>query len=302
MGKNKKHEEQSQGEAASTKPTTHPTKSHSTDDLSLQETILDTVLLAIRESREALEKKIDNLAMDLTLLRDDHRKLKERVGTNKTLLTAVTLTQKATTAELTALTSCIKILETRAEDAENRTRRSNLRLVGIPEQTETSADSMESFLENWIKTTVAPEGLSAFFAIERAHRVPSTIPPLEARPRPIVAKLLHHRDRDYILSQTRQLGEITCNTQRIMIFPDFTRETQAQRASFNVSKHALRENGIKYAMLFPAKLRVEHDGKTHFFTSPQLVWEWLEARNMSTLIHSAGTQRKPGGKHNRSSK
>ncbi|KAJ1174970.1 hypothetical protein NDU88_000261 [Pleurodeles waltl] len=46
------------------------------DDPTLQD-----VLQAITASRVALEGKIDALAMDLTVLRDDHRRLAEKVST-----------------------------------------------------------------------------------------------------------------------------------------------------------------------------------------------------------------------------
>ncbi|KAJ1113761.1 hypothetical protein NDU88_002003 [Pleurodeles waltl] len=87
-----------------------------------------------------------------------------------------------------------------------------------------------------------------------------------------------------------------------MIFPDFTKETQAQRATFNESKRTLRENVIEYAMLFPAKRRVENEGKAQFFLSPQLVEEWLETLNLTNLPPPSRTLRKPGRKRSRSFK
>ncbi|KAJ1104621.1 hypothetical protein NDU88_002031 [Pleurodeles waltl] len=42
---------------------------------------LRDILQAITATREALETKIDTLATDLGLLRDDHRRLAERIAT-----------------------------------------------------------------------------------------------------------------------------------------------------------------------------------------------------------------------------
>lgn len=43
--------------------------------------------------------------------------------------------------------------------------------MGLPEGTE--GTDMVSYLENWFKSVVAPEGLSTFYTLERAHRVPA---------------------------------------------------------------------------------------------------------------------------------
>ncbi|KAJ1095557.1 hypothetical protein NDU88_000719 [Pleurodeles waltl] len=46
-----------------------------------QDPTLQDILQAITASREILERKIDALATDLTILRDDHRRLSEKVST-----------------------------------------------------------------------------------------------------------------------------------------------------------------------------------------------------------------------------
>ncbi|XP_069089292.1 uncharacterized protein [Pleurodeles waltl] len=169
MGKPKKRDGQDQEEPTADKTPGQPLHSASLSTTTQQETTLDTILQAIRESREALKQKIDNLTVDLSLLRDDHRKLTERVGATEKTLNAVTSTQKTLTLETSDLISRIKTLESRAEDAENRSWRSNLRIIGMPEGMELSESNTETFLENWLKDTGPPEGFSAFFVIERAH-------------------------------------------------------------------------------------------------------------------------------------
>ena len=60
----------------------------------------------------------------------------------------------------------VESLEAKMEDLENRSRRSNVRLIGLPENAERK-DAC-TYLEKWI-----PGSFSAPLAIERAHRVPS---------------------------------------------------------------------------------------------------------------------------------
>ncbi|KAJ1164655.1 hypothetical protein NDU88_005089 [Pleurodeles waltl] len=110
-----------------------------------RETNLDSILQIVQSSREALESKIDTLTVDLTLLREDHRQLTDRVVTNEKSLEQLAPNCQKLTKNMSESTSRIKTLETRAEDAENRAPRSNLRLVGLPERA--VAKNMEAFLE-----------------------------------------------------------------------------------------------------------------------------------------------------------
>ena len=48
------------------------------------------------------------------------------------------------------------------------------------------------------------------------------------------------------------------------------------RKSFLEVKKKLRKMNIRYMLLYLAKLQVITKGKTHFFTRPEEVWDWLE--------------------------
>ncbi|KAJ1171566.1 hypothetical protein NDU88_003427 [Pleurodeles waltl] len=135
---------------------------------------------------------------------------------------------------------------------------------------------LAEFLEQWLREGLAGDGLSPFFAIERAHRVPARPPPPGTPPRPIIAKLLHYRDRDYLLHQSRTKGDRTMDNHKVRIFPDFSREVQKQRATFSAAKQKLSQLGLQYGMMFPAKLRVVTKEGTQFFTTAEEVWQWLD--------------------------
>ena len=40
----------------------------------------------------------------------------------------------------------------------------------------------------------------------------------------------------------------------------------------------MRELNLKYALIFPANLKVIRDDKTWFFTEVEVAWEWLKSR------------------------
>ncbi|KAJ1144598.1 hypothetical protein NDU88_010896 [Pleurodeles waltl] len=51
---------------------------------------------------------------------------------------------------------------------------------------------------------------------------------------------------------------------------------EKQRATFRDAKQNLRQLGLQYGMLFPAKLRVVSKDSTQFFTTAEEVWQWLD--------------------------
>lgn len=137
--------------------------------------------------------------------------------------------------------------------------------------------------KTWLKSIVGTDNLSALFAIERAHRVPMRPPPSGASPRPLLAKLLHFRDKDNILITARNLPEIKFNGNPISIFPDFSAATQKQRAAFTAVKRRLRDKQLSYSMLYPANLRVISDGKAQL--SPLEASDWLDGSGRSLISH-----------------
>ena len=194
--------------------------------------------------------------------------------------------------QLAELTDRVRFLEGRAEDAEGRARRSNLRIVGLPEGSE-GQDPLH-YMEEWLKSFMPADTLTPFYSIERAHRVPGRRPAPGAMPRPILVKILHFKDQDAILKIARTRSPLKVNGAVVMIFPDYTLAIQQQRASFTGVKKRLREMELKYSLMFPAKLRVIAGEKTFFFDDPRAAWDWIEKMGFDPVAAQAeGWERRP---------
>ena len=235
---------------------------------------LDKVLEAITASKEALEHKIESVVMDVNILRTEHKKVAEKVKANDIQLEELKPEVGANAMHIRGLTERLETVERRMEELEGRDRRSNIRLIGLPEEIE--GQNMVSYLEDWLRKEVVVEGLSPFFALERAHRVPASRPQPGMPARAVVAKLLHYKDRDTILQKAREHGPYNVSNAKVSMFPDYTLNVQRQRFSFMAVKRELREESIQYALMFPARLRVIVDGTTVFFNDPKEAWSWLE--------------------------
>ena len=241
----------------------------------------EAILKAIKESKDAVERKVEEVRVDVSLLRQDLRGVADRVTEAETRISTAEDEITQLRIQVNQLLKSSVILEERAEDAENRSRRNNLRLVGIPEGIDTL--DMAQLVEDWFRTWVAGEALSGNFAIERAHRSLGARPPPGAPPRAIIARILNFRDRDAILRAARKAQELRFQNSKIMIFPDYSRAVQSRRRSFEEVKQKLRTMNIQYMLLFPARLKVIHHSKTLFFDSPNQAWEWATEEHGSIL-------------------
>ncbi|KAJ1162468.1 hypothetical protein NDU88_002936 [Pleurodeles waltl] len=162
---------------------------------------------------------------------------------------------------------------------------SNICLVGFPERVE--GPSTELFIEQWLTDTILKDNIPKFFSVERAHRVPGRPPPPGSQPRLLIARLLNYRDRDLILQLFRKSGPLRFENAEITAYPDFTAEVQKKRSSFYHVKECLRKHNIKYALMFPARLRIQDDTRALFFTTPEDAWTWLHAKGLADPIDTS---------------
>ncbi|KAJ1090649.1 hypothetical protein NDU88_003779 [Pleurodeles waltl] len=90
---------------------------------------------------------------------------------------------------------------------------------------------------------------------------------------PIIARLLNYCDRDVVLCLARKKAEIKHHSNSVAFHPDFTMVVQAARRELILVKKKLNQMGIKYAMLYPARLRIEHQGSHKIVATPKAVWD-----------------------------
>ena len=97
----------------------------------------EAILIAIKESKEAVERKVEEVRVDVSLLRHDLRGVADRVTEAEARISTAEDEITKLRSQVGQLLKSSAVLEDRAEDAENRSRRNNLRLVGIPEGIDT---------------------------------------------------------------------------------------------------------------------------------------------------------------------
>lgn len=221
------------------------------------------ILEAIADSKSSVEGKIDTLTIECGLIRQDMDKIRGRLTETEQRISTVEDVAASTAQSVVELQQQVKTLMARSEDAENRLRRNNVRVVGLPEGEE-GANPVE-FAEAFFKKLLGLQHLSPVYVVERAHRVPTGRRPAGARPRAFLVRLLNFRDRDLILAEARKHPELKHENAVIHLYPDFSPELQKKRRSFTDIRRRLREKGLIYNMLYPSRLKVLHRGAAKFF-------------------------------------
>uniref|UniRef100_H2ZW69 L1 transposable element RRM domain-containing protein n=1 Tax=Latimeria chalumnae TaxID=7897 RepID=H2ZW69_LATCH len=171
-----------------------------------------------------------------------------------------------TDSQLEDLKHQITILCDKIDDQENRGRRNNLRLLGFPERVE--QNSPIKFLDEMLPQILGlPETTS--LDIKSAHRSLGPSPAAGQWPRPFIIKLLRYQTRELLLKAARDKKSPTWAGQKILIFPDISKNLQEKCKLFLPIKKQLQLRGIKYGIFYPATLKITYQGTTESFTSPE---------------------------------
>lgn len=224
--------------------------------------------LLLQEIR-AITPKLDNIEKQTAAIREDLKMLQVKVNTNTARLDEAEprISQlEDATQNIPEMQRRINDLESALIDQENRARRNNIRIFGLPESIE--KDAPEIFLTQWL-----PKALSLDFDppldIQRAHRIPTRRNnDAKARARPMIAYLLRFTQVKQILNKVKELKKVTYAGQDIYISPDYARETANMRKRFLELRPALRKLNIRFGLIHPAKMVVTYKAKHMEFFDP----------------------------------
>lgn len=174
-----------------------------------------------------------------------------------------------------AIAKDCKKLQDKCLDLENRSRRQNLRLVGIEEGAE--GGNIIRFLTEFFPDVLGAENFHSPVIIDRAHRTLAPRPAAGERPRAILVRL-HYMDKLKILDLGKAKGRLMYKGAQVHIFPDMSPEVTRLRAAFNPVKRKLCEANIAYSLFYPARLAITVDGIRHSFDSPRAAKEFFNQK------------------------
>lgn len=163
----------------------------------------------------------------------------------------------------------METLQEKCVDMEGRLRRSNIRIVNVPEESSCAPVSVSRLLKDVLE-------MDKDVLIDRSHR---TLQGRRAdgKPRAIIAKLHYYQDCGDLLRRARDAGPLRYNGSTIFIFPDYPPIVARARLAFNDVKKLLRgREGVRYGLLHPARLRITHKGTEKFSEDPAKAKMYVE--------------------------
>lgn len=89
---------------------------------------------------------------------------------------------------------------------------------------------------------------------------------------------MNYQARDRILTAACAMPEITYESAKLLFFCDFSQEVQHRHKSFTEVRRRLHEQGIRFDLLYPSRLRINNGDHTLFFDTPEAALEWLDTR------------------------
>ncbi|KAL1268900.1 hypothetical protein QQF64_034263 [Cirrhinus molitorella] len=185
-------------------------------------------------------------------------------------------------ARANSLESQVKKLTDKVDDMENRNRRNNVRLVGLPEKEE--GNDACTFLEAWIPKILEMD-LSTSLVIERAHRLGPqrnkdarmTRREASTPPRTLIMKFLNFKQKEQVLRVARSKGAIPYKEHTLRFYPDVSAEVHKNQRAYDGVRQKLRERGIgKHRIIYPARLLLTHQEKSRVFDTSAAVESFIE--------------------------
>ncbi|RXN02936.1 putative transposase element L1Md-A101/L1Md-A102/L1Md-A2 [Labeo rohita] len=239
-------------------------------------------------------QKIDSLSTDLrseiVTVRSDVKgwlePLQQMVESNTSTIKELERSSSDHSDRITELENLISTLNDRlthfdakCEDLEGRSRRNNIRLVGLPEGSEGSrpTEYVARLLQEVLQLRDKP-------LLDRANRTLRDKPKKGQPPRPLVIRVHYFHVRTEILQRAAELSPLNYDGKRLSIFADYTTAVAKKRSAFRDFKRVLHScPGVRFGLLFPAVLRITTaDGVSHKFVEPSVALDFIRKNVKST--------------------
>lgn len=214
------------------------------------QTISKSILEKLDERFDAFEAKFQSV---LSVQAD----LQNRLEGQELAVNAMDERMGVLEAKCEELAKLVNQFQPKLLDLEARSRRLNIKIVGIKEGSEEGRPT--EFISNLIPELLGKEHFPYPLKVDRAHRSLWPMPAAGEKPRTIIACIHHFQTKELILRLAR-MKKMEYKGNKVLIFPDYTSEVMSQRRSFRNVMQALREDGIKFQLRYPAKLRVYWKG------------------------------------------
>lgn len=236
------------------------TSSISKDDLIASLTELKTSMLAeIKKSFEEVNGKLDGL--------------QEIINTHDERLNSLEDNAETFCQRIAEVEACCERLQadnaklrSRLTEMEGRSRRNNVRLIGLPEGIEGPRPS--EFFPKLLQDVFGPDTFPSPPELDRAHRSLAPKPGPGGKPRPVIICFHRYNNKELVIREARKKGDLRFQNNTFRIYEDYSPDVVSQRKTYAPVMSELYKLGLRPALLFPARLRIVNtDGTRTAFSS-----------------------------------
>lgn len=182
----------------------------------------------------------------------------------------------------------IQQMADKIDDLKNKSRRNNVRIVGLPESIKTAA-----LFKLCAETIPAEVGLNRHCSVENAHRMGGLRMERKSG-RQAIAKYLNYQDKTEILRLFRNKGELYIDGHKILLFADYSIELTKKRKQFSAICTALYQKQVKFTLAYPATLHVSlPNGDSRSFIDPQEAERFLDDMEQTEGEDNTAPQTQP---------
>ncbi|CAL9693764.1 unnamed protein product [Knipowitschia caucasica] len=199
-----------------------------------------------------IDERFDAFDTRFETLLSEQANLRERLDSQEQATCSLDLRVTTLENKYEALTKHASQLQNKLLDLEARSRRHNIKIVGIEEGTERGNPT--DFVSRLIPELVGKEHFPRPVKVDRAHRTAQQAQP--GKSRTILARIHHFQEKELILQRSRIQQGFEYNGKKVLIFPDYTSEVMTQRRAFRDVMQTLRDHKIKHTLRYPARLHV----------------------------------------------
>ena len=243
--------------------------------------VLETEMATFRQEFIAIKAGVEDFK---NALNTELAKVSNTLGDAERSWSACTDDVAELQAEVRRLATLTASLQAKCEDLESRSRRNNVRIVGVPEDPQ---HSTPIFVGNLLEKAFR---LDEAVLVDRSHRSLRAAPKRGEPPRVIIARLHYYSDTQKILGLAKTQQKIKVDGFTISVFPDYTAQVAKARAAFNSLRGQLRGlNGVRYGISHPARFRVTYNGVEKSFVDPKLAQAYVTENILPHFPPAAAT-------------
>ncbi|XP_075719607.1 uncharacterized protein LOC142760334 [Rhinoderma darwinii] len=211
----------------------------------------------------AMQAQMGEISSKIAAVHQDLHKVGAHMQAIETKMTSVTARVNQNTRFMEDLQEQLEEANTRIEDLENRSRRYNFRIRGVPEsQTEVPG------VVRLLLTTLIPDISESHMEIDRAHRA-LTAMRRDGLPRDIIVKLHYYSIKEKVMERARKLPVITIYNTAVQIYADLAPQTIQKRRMLRPILQTLKHHAIPYRWAFPFRLLFMRNNRQYGFSTLQ---------------------------------